>query len=179
MRKNATGVWVAMCMVVCVASTLTGCTLDVLPEMPNENDNGNDGDNGGMGVPSRVVEVRLRNLTTDIAVDVELHISSDPLANLPGDLFAEENFFGIGIGLGGNGRIGPGEEEIFDIDCDEGMGIGTLGGSFLNAETGELVGTGNQKWLQEGAQFNCGAVILFEYRGEVDDFSTLLSLLGG
>ena len=176
MRKNATGIWVALYLVVCVASTLTGCSLDILPETPNENDNG---DNGGMGVPSRVVEVRLRNLTADIAVDVELHVSSEPVANLPDDLFAEENFFGVGIGLGANGRIGPGQQEVFDVDCDEGMAIGTLGGSFLNAETGELLGSGNQKWLQEGAQFNCGAVILFEYRGEVDDFSTLLSLLGG
>lgn len=180
MMKTARMARVAICVAVAAAPALTGCTLDILEGFPNGNENANDnGSGGGMDVPNSSVEVRLRNLTADIAVDVQLHVANGPLVDVPAELFVDENFFGSGIGLGGNGRIGPGEEEVFDLDCNTGLTVGTKGGSFLDVETGEILGTGDQRWLQEGAQFSCGTVIVIEYRGETDNFTTSLSLLGG
>lgn len=170
----------ALCLAIGLTAALSGCALEFIPDTPNENDNSNDNGSGenAMGVPDDSVQVRLRNLTEDQAVDVEVHVTAAPPDVLPDDLFAEENFFGVGIGLGGNGRIGPGEETSIELPCSEGMAVGTLGGAFLDVVAGEQQGHGNQLWLQEGAQFSCGAVILFEFQNDGDDYFATLFLLG-
>lgn len=171
---------IVLCAAMALTATFSGCSLEFTPNMPNENDNSNDNGTGGssMGIPDDSVQLRLRNLTVDQAVDVEVHVTAVSPDMLPDDLFVEENFFGVGIGLGGNGRIGPDEETSIDLPCSDGMTIGTLGGAFLDVVTGELLGHGNQLWLQEGAQFSCGAVILFEFQNDGDDYFATLFLLG-
>ena len=57
------------------------------------------------------------------------------------------------------------------------MALGTTGGHFVDEESGADRGDGVQRWLQEGAQFTCGAEIVFEYSSLGDGaFNTVLLL---
>ena len=44
----------------------------------------------------------------------------------------------------------------------------------IDPETGEELGVGTQRWVMQGAQFDCGETIVFEYRRNGEVFSTTL-----
>lgn len=152
-----------------------GCTVDLAARLiPSGNDNGNGGGTPG-GDDVRVV---FRNLTEDEAVEVEFYATQEPLAVIPDDLFDSANDFLVvrNIGVGGRGVIAPGETDVIELDCGEGLVLGTTGGLFLDNETGDELGTGTRRWVQEEAQFSCGATVVLEYTSDGDTYATRLRL---
>lgn len=119
-----------------------------------------------------------RNLTADEAVEVEFHATADPLERLPDDLFDPANGYQVvrHIGVGGRGIIAPAEEDLVGLDCTDGLTIGTAGGRFVDNESGDEQGTGTARWIQEGGQFSCGAIVIFEFLRDGDEFKTNLLL---
>lgn len=150
-----------------------GCTISVMPDLGPPSSGGGAG--GGDG-PDATVTVRFRNLTTSDAVDVEFFATNEPLDNLPDDLFLDSNSVTASIGLAGSGLVGPGQEDEIEFPCTEDLVLGTLGGTFLDDESGETQGTGDQRWSEEGPQFSCGTTIVFEYSTVGDTFVTQLKL---
>ena len=150
-----------------------GCTISVMPDAGPAPSGG--GAVGGDGLDATVT-VRFRNLTTSDAVDVEFFATNEPVDNLPDDLFLDSNSVTASIGLAGSGLIGPGQEDEIEFPCTEDLVLGTLGGTFLDDESGETQGTGDQRWSEEGPQFSCGAIIVFEYSTVGDAFVTQLKL---
>ena len=152
--KQTAGILSAILVFTC------GCTISVMPDTGPAPSGG--GAVGGDG-PDATVTVRFRNLTTSDAVDVEFFATNEPVDNLPDDLFLDSNSVTASIGLAGSGLIGPGQEDEIEFPCTEDLVLGTLGGTFLDDESGDPQGTGDQRWSEEGPQFSCGATIVFEY----------------
>jgi len=152
-----------------------GCTIDLAPVVPSDGGNG-----GGSQTPDRdTVRVIFRNLTEDEAVEVEFYATEDPLEMIPEGLFADGYLVVRNIGVGGRGVIAPGETDSIQVDCGEGLVLGTRGGLFVDNETGDELGTGTIRWVQEDAQFSCGATIVLEYTSDGDTFETHLLLGAG
>jgi hypothetical protein len=60
--------------------------------------------------------------------------------------------------------------------CTEDLTLGTIGGAFAEAETGDARGIGEARWAQAAPLGLCGSAITFEYRKEGQEFETLLRL---
>jgi hypothetical protein len=127
----------------------------------------------GPANPTRdpVVTLRLANLT-ELAVEAEIYISTNGQANTPDTLFTNEYLLTNGVGLASTGVLIPETLDIVQFECDTGLVIGTAGGVFQDAETGEVLGAGVRRLLQEDLVFDCGAIVTFAYR-EVDGAFTV------
>ncbi|MFQ5413561.1 MAG: hypothetical protein ACE5E6_03785 [Phycisphaerae bacterium] len=122
------------------------------------------------------VVIEFRNLTEQV-VNVQFYTTSRPVELLPDDLFDDPaNAMTTGIGLGGSGDLGPFLDDAIMLPCPDGVVVGTLGGEFRDNETGEVGGTGDTRWAQQGAQFSCNATIIFEYDEVGGTFVTTLKL---
>ncbi len=66
--------------------------------------------------------------------------------------------------------------DSIDFPCTEGLSIGTLGGIFLDNDSGEQRGVGTARWAQEGPLALCGSVVAFEFAGNSDEFTTTLTV---
>lgn len=172
-----TGIWntfhrasIGLTSLLVLASTACSVTAELSP--PGTGDAGGSTTDRGGG--DDVVTVTLRNLTDSEAVDVELHTTEEQLANIPTDLFDPDNNFLVvrNIGVGGSGRLAPGQIDTIELDCAPGLLLGTSGGTFVDNESGDERGRGDVRWVQEGAQFSCGATIIFEFAGDGGAFST-------
>jgi hypothetical protein len=160
-----------------------GCSLDVGVGGGGSSGD-NDNDNGTPTSSNDAIIVVFRNLADDEAVDVEFYFAEGPLENVPEDLFLDENRVRDGrviqehdgIGLINSAILAPHEVDGFELSCDRELSLGTSGGMFLDAETGEELGTGARRWAQQGEQFDCGAIIEFTYDSDRDGFTTTLAL---
>ncbi len=123
-----------------------------------------------------VVTVRFRNLTRTEAVSVQFYLAAEPLQNLPNDLFTEPHQVTASIGLAGTGIIQPIHEDVREFPCSTTLSIGTSGGEFLDAETGEPRGSGERRWLQHGPLKLCGSMVTFVYAGSVGQFTTAVEI---
>ncbi len=162
-----------------------GCSVDIGPG-PGGDGDGDGGNGNGPGVNKDSFVVSFRNLTDSEAVDVEFYFAEGALENdnVAEHLFLEQNrvqgdnlIQGHGIGLANSATIGPGEAVSVSLSCDQELTIGTTGGTFLDAETGEQRGQGTMIWLQQDAQPFCGAVVEFRYASDRDGFSTSWSVV--
>lgn len=122
------------------------------------------------------VTVRFRNLSASEAVNVEFYASTAPLSAIPNDLFVEDNLVTSSIGVAGTGILEPLREDTLAMTCNSDLVIGTLGGSFLDNETGALLGLGQSRWSQDSAQGLCGREVLLEFGRFSGDFGTRLSI---
>ena len=50
--------------------------------------------------------------------------------------------------------------------------VGTLGGVFLNNDTGEILGMGTLRWIGEGQAGLCGSIVTFDFTGVDGEFTT-------
>ena len=160
-----------------MAVTQTACMLEF--GAPTEND-GNDAAPPPSNQPteptaSSSVRVVLIN-ATEAALETEFFVSSSPLTDPATDLFSGANLFITGIGLAGTGLLAPGEADSADVPCTDDLTIGTRGGKFLDAETGDDLGTGTTRVLQAGLVFDCGDDISFAYRLDGDQYTVEVSL---
>ena len=82
------------------------------------------------------VAVILAN-TSDFALDVQFHLSTDPGVVSQTALFAAGNAFRDGIGFLSLGILAPGETIARLFDCTDSLILGTAGGEFLDDESGQ------------------------------------------
>ena len=126
--------------------------------------------------PPAVVTIRFRNLAVDEAVNVEFYATHGPVTDLPDDLFVEQNLITENVGIAGTGILEPLREDTLSYPCSDQLVIGTLGGTFLDNETGELRGHGVARWAQDVALELCGRRVLIEYSYELGTFGTRIAV---
>lgn len=128
-----------------------------------------DGDSGELPTPdnpapiSDTVELRLVNLTSS-ALEAQIYIDTNGSSATPETLFTPANLFTDKIGLAASGLIAPAGSDTAEIDCFDGLVLGTDGGSFLDVETGQELGSGEPRLLQQGFVFDCDDEITLIYR---------------
>jgi hypothetical protein len=154
---------------------LAGLTMQVgscialdVPGIPNP-----PGNNGSQ-IGSDELRIRLIN-DTDWAVDVQLYAArttGDPDAVL----FEADNKITAGIGFAGQGFIPAHDADEVVLEADAVAMLGTLGGEFLDEETGESVGAGHRRILTRSLQYLGGDTITFIFHGDTDDFGTSVVL---
>jgi hypothetical protein len=147
---------------------LPGCGVSVIVD----DGNGGGGGNGGPPPPEEFIALNLVNLTT-ATVEAEVFVSTNALENPTEDLFVSENEFTDMVGIAATGLLAPLSSDDVEIPCTADLVVGTAGGRFLDNETGELLGTGTQRVLQQGLVFDCGARVTLLYRSEGDDVFTV------
>ena len=122
------------------------------------------------------VTIRFRNVAVDEAVNVEFYATNDPTVELPDGLFVEQNLVTASIGVAGTGILEPLRDDTLEFPCTEQLVVGTLGGTFLDNETGEERGTGVARWARDTALGLCGHKILFEFSNEFGTFTTRVAI---
>lgn len=153
----------ALCWSV-LALTPLACSVDIGEAVPRSAPGIDETDQA-------LVRVRFLNLTSANAVDVEFYASNEPVATLPDDLFVPANRITASIGVAGTGILQPANQDTIEFPCTPTLTLGTLGGSFVDNETGEPRGTGTARWAQEQPLGLCGGVVTFVYSSndEQDD----------
>ncbi len=139
------------------------------------NDPGDGGD-GGNGPGPNTVTIRMINATPNRALDVQIYATNQAVNNLDTEFFIAANQQLAGIGFAGSGILAPGTDDVISIPCENALIVGTLGGRFLNEDTGEQVGTGTRYVLFQGSQYACGSTITFTYTLAGAGFTTGLSI---
>lgn len=120
--------------------------------------------------PPSTVELRFVNLT-DAAVATEIYVADGPLENLPDDLITAEHRVLEGIGVAGTGIMSPFSADSIERPCADDLVVGTGGGRFMDADSGEFLGQGPVRFLQAGFQFDCGTTLIFEYSRTADGYN--------
>lgn len=131
---------------------------------PDPNDGG--GDEPDLDNPEPIadsVELRLLNLTSS-ALRAQIYIGTNGPDETPASLFVSANLYTERIGLAASGLIAPAGTDSAEIDCVDGLVIGTDGGRFLDVETGQELGTGEPRLLSRGFVFDCDDEITLIYR---------------
>lgn len=170
-RCGRTALLAASCVAL-VALLSAGC--DFVPTNPD--DGGGDIDtNGTQPVPGPSIAIRFAN-STDLAVLADVYVSTNGADLTPEVIFAPANQLTDGVGLASTGVLVPDSTDAVEIPCSAGMVVATTGGVFRDPDTGEELGTGTQRILQEGFVFDCEAEITFVYR-EVDGEYTVVVTL--
>ncbi len=126
--------------------------------------------------PPRMVTIQFANLSTTEAVNVDFYLSYERMEFMPNGLFVSGNFFTEGVGVAGTGVIEPRSSDSIEIECTEFLSIGTTGGRFVDGESGESLGVGVPRWLQEGPLAICDGEVTFVYRSEEEGFNTTIVL---
>ncbi len=135
------------------------------------------GDGGGGG-GSNQVTVRVINASPNLAVDVQIYATGQAVNNPDTDLFIPANQQVAGLGFAGSGVVAAGQTDEITLACDQALVVGTLGGRFLNQDTGAQVGTGTRYVLFQGSQYQCGSTIIFTYTPSGSGFRTDVSFVG-
>ncbi len=122
------------------------------------------------------VVIRFINRTGDDAVDVEFFATNDPLTKLPDELFVEGFRVTREIGLAGRGVLAPQQRDEITFPCTADLSIGTSGGEFTDADTGDERGLGDPRWAQDRPLGLCGTIVMFEFVLEGDTYKTRIEL---
>ncbi|MGB0715027.1 MAG: hypothetical protein ACPGXK_04060 [Phycisphaerae bacterium] len=122
---------------------------------------------------SSVVTVRFVNRSINAAVDVEFFSTQTADLALPNGLFDASFSIQRDIGLAGTGILPPTVTDTIDLPCTENLTLGTQGGLFSDASSGDPLGSGDARWLEDGPIGLCGSVVTFEFipRG-ADSYTT-------
>ena len=171
-----------VCVGLALAALSGGCTDDwlaafsltddIMDDSPTVNDNGST----GLAPAENVITIRFQNLTSSEAVNVQLHASQDSLTTVPDDLFVDEHKLTSGVGFAGTGLIPPRSGDLVELPCTDDLIVGTLGGEFVDSDTGELLGVGQPRWAQAGPLGMCGSILTFEFAGSDGSYTTSVRL---
>lgn len=126
--------------------------------------------------PKRFVTINFANVSDTEAVNVDFYVSYDRLDAMPGALFVAGHYYTEGVGVAGTGVVEPRSTDTIVMDCTDLFSIGTTGGRFVDGETGESLGAGAPRWLQEGPLAICDGEVTFAYRSEAGGFNTTIVL---
>ncbi|MHC4442081.1 MAG: hypothetical protein ACYTA5_05750, partial [Planctomycetota bacterium] len=128
----------------------------------------------GSTVDANSVRIRFLNQSTQ-ALDVQFYATASDLTN-PADvntvLFASGNQVTADIGFAGTGLIPAGKSDEITLDCAAARTLGTLGGRFVNENTGEQVGTGQQRAFSIDLQYSCGDTLSIIYQATSNGYQT-------
>lgn len=135
---------------------------------------------GGLDVetpdpPANGITVQLVNLHPTAAVDIELFVSDSAVTDFDTELFTDANRV-ENLGFAGTGFVPRLQAESITFSCGEAVVIGTSGPRFVDPDSNELLGTGEQRILERDATFSCGDVIVFEFEEVGGSFVTRLSV---
>jgi hypothetical protein len=119
------------------------------------------------------VSVVLVNETQNV-IDAQLYATSEPIDPDPEFLFVPEFALTDNVGVAGTGLLIPLSADTIQIDCAPDLLIGVNGGRFLDRDTGEELGTGSIRVVQQGLVFDCGATITFTYKESERQYSVIV-----
>lgn len=129
---------------------------------------------GSSQVDTNLVSIRFLNQSSQ-ALDVQFYATATDLIN-PADvnsvLFTSANHIVANIGFAGSGLIPAGDSDEITLACAGAHTLGTLGGRFVNENSGEQVGTGQQRAFSINLQYNCGDTLSIIYSGSADGYTT-------
>lgn len=132
---------------------------------------------GGEPTAPDTVLVVFRNLSLTDAVQVNFYASSDPVTNLPDDLFVPANLNTTGVGVAGTGIVQPAQFDfVRDFPCTDDLVIGTSGGQFVDNDSGEVRGTSPPRWLEAAAAGFCGGAVTFTFSNSDGEFETTVAI---
>jgi len=154
------------------AFAMSGCDFDPLD--PGDGD-GDVDTNGTQPIPGPTVAIRFANLT-DLAVLADVYVSTNGEDLDPDVIFAPANQLVDGVGLASTGVLVPQSTDQVEVPCTPDMVVATTGGVFRDPDSGDELGVGAQRILQEGLVFDCGAEITFVYRDENGVFTVVVTL---
>jgi len=126
--------------------------------------------------PKRLVTIHFANLSSTEAVNVDFYVSYDRLEVIPNSLFTAGYYYTEGVGVAGTGVVEPRSTDTIEIECTDVFSIGTTGGRFVDGETGDSLGNGKPRWLQEGPLAICDGEVTFVFRSEDTGFNTTIVL---
>lgn len=129
---------------------------------------------GAEGPMQKTVTVDFWNLSTAEAVDVEFFAANEPLAMVPDDLLVPAHRVTASIGVAGTGILEPGNRDSIEFPCTDALTIGTAGGRFLDNETGEFIGAGTPRWVQEQPLGLCGSTVTLIFTSNANGLVTRL-----
>lgn len=140
------------------------CGLQDGMELPSGQDDGAAPDDSGRPVSGEEVSVRLLN-GSEFALDVELYVVTVPDVATPEGLFGSpEHEYRDGIGFLSLGVLAPNAQAEVRLPCGEALFVGTTGGEFLDAVSGESVAEGTRtRHAMLGPQFDCGDRLTFQF----------------
>lgn len=131
-------------------------------------------DRGPGGVASDSIRVRFVNQTS-WALGVQFHVSA--VQGQPDSvLFISANQITQGIGFAGQGFIPPGDVDEVLLGVAQARMIGTLGGDFVDPDTGESAGTGQRRVLILDQQYFGGETITFVFAEVFGRYETRLRI---
>jgi len=119
-------------------------------------------DDGTTEAPS-TVRIRFVNASARYALDVQFYASAAGVGDPSAELFIPEKRIVGDIGFAGTGLIPAGQIDSTELACTNATTIGTLGGRFVDQDTGQQVATGQQRLYGLGAQYMCGDTITFRF----------------
>ncbi len=126
-------------------------------------------------VPASTVRVRFVNSHPTLGVDVQFYATGNPVSDPATELFVG-GFQRTNVGLFSRGVIPRLDHDELELPCAEARVIGTLGGLFLDSDTGAVAGTGTQRVLAQDVIFTCGDVIILEYLDDGGGLTTRVTV---
>ncbi len=159
--------------ILCAAITLSvaaGCdgtdTAAIIDALTNNSNSNPDPIGNGPNEPLPPPDPDATTITltnaSDFALDVQFFTSTDPAVTSESDLLSEDNQFRNGIGFLSLGILSSGESVDISLACSDFLFVGTAGGEFLDANTGESIAVSTRSRLaQLGPQFDCGNRVTF------------------
>ena len=116
------------------------------------------------------IRVRFVN-QSNWALDVQFYATAET-GDAETVLFLDGNRVTADIGFSGTGLIPQADTDEIERLCTNARMIGTRGGEFRDADTGESVGTGEQRVLVLDQQYTCEETITIIYTASGDSFET-------
>ena len=163
-------------MLLSVLAVIGGCRATVTPG--DGSGSGGDGSNAPPVEPpadATTVVVQLVNETTAV-VETQFYAAANLTNPSPADLFVPENLMTNGVGVASTGLLIPRTADDVEIPCTQNLVLGVAGGRFLDPDLGTEIGQGTRRIVPAGWVFDCGAVIVFTYKGESIGYSVDVNL---
>lgn len=159
-----------LAVAMCVLTVGMGCSGPVVIEVPGLSSGGAPAE-----VPADSVRIRFVNSHPSLGVDVQFYATGNPVSDPATELFIAGQQRS-NVGLFSRGVIPRLDSDELELPCAEARVIGTLGGLFLDSDTGAVSGGGTQRVLAQDITFTCGDVVIFEYLAEGGGFTTRISV---
>ncbi|UCD27745.1 MAG: hypothetical protein JSV03_11635 [Planctomycetota bacterium] len=151
----------ALCLTAGVLLQTSSCLIDASVEPGSDVDPNN-------------VRIRFVNQSSQ-ALDVLFYATAADLTN-PADvdtvLFTPANQVIANIGFAGSGLIPAGETDEITLNGANARTLGTRGGAFINKDTGEHLGTGQQRVFSINLQYSCGDTLSIVYKATATGYET-------
>jgi hypothetical protein len=174
--------FLGMGLAVCAAAGLIGSGCNVAGAGP-ATVGGGDGPgaeaprSAGQVDPSMIRVVFVNE--TGAVVDTQFYVSANAGGDDADSLFVPANRVTDRIGVAGTGLLIPLVSDRLELVCATGMQLGVDGGRFLDRDTGEELGVGTRRVVEQGLVFDCGAEIVFTYKSVGEDFTVAVDHGGG